>query len=69
MCKGAQDWEKGTLLAAGAEQPRQVTDNGVEGSATDVLVRVLRHIAMLGFIESNGQTMAGLEALNCSLVF
>lgn len=65
MCvKGPSVWEKGTHRAAGAEQPTYVTDVGVEGSAHDIVVRVLRHVAPLSFIESNGQTAAGLEAPN-----
>lgn len=53
----------------GAKQPTQVMNVGVENSAPDMLVRVLIHVAHPDLIESNGQTAAGLEAPNPSLVF
>lgn len=39
----------------------QFKDFGVEGNAPDMSLRVLSQVAPLGFIESNGQTVAGLE--------
>lgn len=64
--KGLSIWEIGTYQAAGAEHPTQVTDVGVEGSFPDMLVN---HVAPLGFTESNGLIVTGLEVSNSSLVF
>lgn len=72
MCKGAQQLRDRTYQAAGAEHPTQLTDLGVEGNAPDMLLRMLSQVAPLGFIESNGQTMAclkGLQARVSNLVF
>lgn len=46
----------------------QMMDVGVEGSAPDMLVKVLSHVTPLGFIQSKGQTAAGLEATNPRLM-
>lgn len=51
--KGLNMCEMVTHKAADAKQPTQVMDVGVEGSAPDMSVRVLSHIVLLGFIESN----------------
>ena len=53
VCKRAQHLGDGDTQGIGAKQSTQVMDVGVEGSTSDMLVRVLSHVAPLGFIESN----------------
>lgn len=68
VCKGAQNLGEKTHQAVDDKPSTQVIDVEVEDSTPDMLVRVLNHIAPLDFIESNGQTRAGLEVPNPSLV-
>lgn len=51
---GLKIWEMVTHQAVSAEHPTQVTGDRVKGSAPDVWVKKLSHIAPLGFIVSNG---------------
>lgn len=70
MCvKELSLWETVTHQAAYAEHPMQVTVAGVEGSAPETWVKLLCHVSLLGFIVSNGQTVAGSKVPNPSLLF